>query len=329
MNRKKIKEIINLSLFVYSIFLIFVSPPIIEEKKREELFYKIDNSFTEQKIMKELASFIEPIKKPSKSTKEWIYKLTSILFSFKNHFTTVTIIKKNDYDAVITSRKGEIFFFKNGKMLPPEELPNEDNFSPYFYYYPIGKLKTKKKENIKFPKPAHHALLNSLYGVYAYEIEYSLEIFRVLNRKLRFHQSHNAAKSLINVLNKIEELSKIDKDIKRWISETKSIYTYSNRSLRNSNSTSLHSYGIALDIMPYDRSKHIYWLWAKEYRDDWWNIKDNEKISVPEKVIELFEKNGFIWGGKWYFFDIMHFEYRPEIIKYMTLLKEDPLEKKY
>jgi hypothetical protein len=23
---------------------------------------------------------------------------------------------------------------------------------------------------------------------------------------------------------------------------------------------------------------------------------------------------GFIWGGKWLFFDTMHFEYRPEIL---------------
>jgi D-alanyl-D-alanine carboxypeptidase len=28
----------------------------------------------------------------------------------------------------------------------------------------------------------------------------------------------------------------------------------------------------------------------------------------------LFEQHGFIWGGKWYHYDTMHFEYRPEII---------------
>ena len=28
----------------------------------------------------------------------------------------------------------------------------------------------------------------------------------------------------------------------------------------------------------------------------------------------IFEKHGFIWGGRWYHYDTMHFEYRPEMI---------------
>ena len=31
------------------------------------------------------------------------------------------------------------------------------------------------------------------------------------------------------------------------------------------------------------------------------------------KVVEIFERHGFIWGGRWYHFDTMHFEYRPEM----------------
>ena len=47
------------------------------------------------------------------------------------------------------------------------------------------------------------------------------------------------------------------------------------------------------------------------------------RISVPdiEKVMEhyLINKNlkilhGFIWGGKWYHYDTMHFEFRPELV---------------
>jgi len=28
--------------------------------------------------------------------------------------------------------------------------------------------------------------------------------------------------------------------------------------------------------------------------------------------VQLFESERFIWGGRWYHFDTMHFEYRPE-----------------
>jgi len=35
---------------------------------------------------------------------------------------------------------------------------------------------------------------------------------------------------------------------------------------------------------------------------------------VPDEIVGIFEKYGFIWGGKWLFYDNMHFEYRPEIL---------------
>jgi D-alanyl-D-alanine carboxypeptidase len=30
--------------------------------------------------------------------------------------------------------------------------------------------------------------------------------------------------------------------------------------------------------------------------------------------VRIFEKQGFVWGGYWYHFDTMHFEYRPELL---------------
>jgi hypothetical protein len=35
---------------------------------------------------------------------------------------------------------------------------------------------------------------------------------------------------------------------------------------------------------------------------------------MPYEIVDIFEKQGFIWGGKWYHFDTMHFEYRPELL---------------
>jgi len=36
--------------------------------------------------------------------------------------------------------------------------------------------------------------------------------------------------------------------------------------------------------------------------------------EIPWEIVHIFEKHGFIWGGKWYHYDTMHFEYRPEMI---------------
>jgi len=72
---------------------------------------------------------------------------------------------------------------------------------------------------------------------------------------------------------------------------------------------SAHSYGIAIDI-------------AVEYSNYWkWTSPKAEELSVipyvnriPIEIVKVFEKHGFVWGGRWYHFDTMHFEYRPEIV---------------
>ena len=37
-------------------------------------------------------------------------------------------------------------------------------------------------------------------------------------------------------------------------------------------------------------------------------------IMRDETIVKVFEKYGFIWGGRWYHYDTMHFEYRPEFL---------------
>jgi hypothetical protein len=39
-----------------------------------------------------------------------------------------------------------------------------------------------------------------------------------------------------------------------------------------------------------------------------------ERYMPPDRFVRAFEKRGFIWGGKWFYWDTMHFEYRPEIL---------------
>ncbi|MBK7265510.1 MAG: M15 family metallopeptidase [Ignavibacteriales bacterium] len=41
--------------------------------------------------------------------------------------------------------------------------------------------------------------------------------------------------------------------------------------------------------------------------------------SIPVEIVHIFEKHGWIWGGRWYHYDTMHFEYRPEIVAAVKL----------
>ena len=61
---------------------------------------------------------------------------------------------------------------------------------------------------------------------------------------------------------------------------------------------------IAVDLNP---DKGPYWQWSK--------LRPHPlQKTFPSAIVSLFEDNGFIWGGKWEHFDLMHFEYRPELI---------------
>jgi hypothetical protein len=81
---------------------------------------------------------------------------------------------------------------------------------------------------------------------------------------------------------------------------------YNCRPIAGTDRLSLHAFGAAIDI---SARFGDYWLWAK--RPDGSIVWRNQ---IPREIVEAFERHGFIWGGRWYHFDSLHFEYRPELI---------------
>jgi hypothetical protein len=82
--------------------------------------------------------------------------------------------------------------------------------------------------------------------------------------------------------------------------------TYNCRAVADTGLPSPHSYGIAIDLK-LDLSD--YWYWQQPHRSI-----INYRNQMPNEIVKIFEDHGFIWGGKWYHYDTMHFEYRPELL---------------
>lgn len=76
------------------------------------------------------------------------------------------------------------------------------------------------------------------------------------------------------------------------------------RAVADTGLPSVHGYGAAIDIAV---GQSDYWSWSRRRGD----IPHRNRI--PFAVVEPFEAERFIWGGKWYHYDTMHFEYRPEL----------------
>ena len=77
---------------------------------------------------------------------------------------------------------------------------------------------------------------------------------------------------------------------------------------------SAHSYGIAIDICV---GFSDYWLWDNPEKSETDSILYRNRI--PAEIVHVFEKHGFISGARWYHYDTMHFEFRPDLLLYADL----------
>jgi len=79
---------------------------------------------------------------------------------------------------------------------------------------------------------------------------------------------------------------------------------FAQRKIAGTDRISAHAFGIAVDL---DSSQSDYWRWQRDKPLRWRN-------RIPQAIVDAFEAEGFIWGGRWYHYDTMHFEYRPELL---------------
>lgn len=83
------------------------------------------------------------------------------------------------------------------------------------------------------------------------------------------------------------------------------MYGWNWRYIKNTNRLSAHSFGVAIDVAA---SLVEYWEWDNDANGSyaWHN-------SMPQAIVDAFEAEWFIWGGRWNHYDTMHFEFRPEL----------------
>ncbi|MFY9082151.1 M15 family metallopeptidase, partial [Aliarcobacter butzleri] len=120
------------------------------------------------------------------------------------------------------------------------------------------------------------------------------------NKTLAVTKINDVDKKLEAISNELENLPL---DLKKYVLNPSGVYNY--RKISRTNRLSVHSFGIAIDI---NLDFSNYWQWDEK------DEKIEYKNKIPLEIVEIFEKYGFIWGGRWYHFDTMHFEYRPELL---------------
>ncbi|WP_156679453.1 M15 family metallopeptidase [Sphingomonas profundi] len=162
--------------------------------------------------------------------------------------------------------------------------------------YPLGPA-TAPAGDPGRARPA--ALFTRMYGDCAKgEVEPHLVPVRwVGGRSLRFTRINGAAAALEAAARDLEALGPA---YARYLWPTSG--SYACRAIAGTEARSMHGYGAAIDL-------------ASRYGDYWrWSRSGVPGRTIPPAIVAVFERHGFIWGGKWAHFDSFHFEYRPEII---------------
>ncbi len=151
------------------------------------------------------------------------------------------------------------------------------------------------------------ALFKKMYGTSAKEVESHLTIIPWLPRSahtfVRITSINGVDRKLAAISAELDQLAPGEK---KYVLKTGGTFNW--RPIAGSDQLSAHSFGIAIDIDPVYSD---YWRWNKN--------GDSERLvpyrnRIPHRIVEIFERHGFIWGGKWYHYDTMHFEYRPELL---------------
>ena len=99
------------------------------------------------------------------------------------------------------------------------------------------------------------------------------------------------------------ELTKKDPSLQPYLEGLGGTFVW--RNIAGTSRRSAHSYGVSLDI---NVKRSHYWRWQRPPSPLRW------QNQIPQPIVDAFEAEGFIWGGRWYHYDTMHFEYRPELL---------------
>jgi hypothetical protein len=225
-----------------------------------------------------------------------------LMLSYPQHI--VDVEKKSDDEVYIIMKSGKKIIYDDKKEKNHEvKLTNPDLQDMLEQDYPLERNTEIMDKNFDPGRARHYELLSEVYGNSKGAIEKNLASLKYGYTNYQFNKQNNANASLEAALKELMPLAKSRSDIGSILYPASGTFNY--RVISGTGRLSPHSYGIAIDLKS---DKRDYWKWSSEKAG-------KERLSdYPKELVEAFEKNNFVWGGKWGHFDILHFEYRPEII---------------
>jgi len=219
-------------------------------------------------------------------------------------------------DDLARIEDGELVW-RDGTRMPLDDGKGEKSFADWLndpdiedtlaVPYPMGDLKSPPAKDVDPGRARNAAFFDKIYGdcrkgAVKGKLTTVVWLPKKSGQRLPFSKINGAARALEAVS---QELDRLPERFDAYLYP--SAGTYNCRPIAGTRRMSAHGHGIAIDIA----LKHAdYWRNAKPGKDGAYAYKN----EIPTEIVRIFEKHGFIWGGKWHHYDTMHFEYRPELV---------------
>lgn len=227
--------------------------------------------------------------------------LFSLMMAYPEHIVDIDVADDKVYLVLKSGRK--LLYDDKKEKSQQEQLENpdlQDMMSQNYFLGPVDKL---MPQDYNPGRIRVYPLLKEVYGTNQLEIEKNLKGIRAGSKHYRFNINNSAEQHLLTAIKELN--NQAEKNPKIWSFVYPMGGTYNYRYISRTNRLSPHAFGIAIDLAS---NKDDYWQWTTRASGE------KRLKSYPQDIVDIMENNYFIWGGKWGQFDILHFEYRPEII---------------
>ena len=231
--------------------------------------------------------------------------------------TNVESCLSQAYPDIIGIKNGAVIF-NNGASIPfgtvsdapfTQRLKNASIADQLSQVYPLSFAAPKQYEDAG--RLRNDDFFKALYGNSKTEVERNLVsvTWQPNGTKIRFNKRNQASVQLQKVGDEIVQ----NPALKKYVS--KSLGSMNWRVIAGTNRLSSHSFGVAVDFQ-LPKAQHRYWRWDGCTSEDKACPYPSALLADKQllEVVKIFEKHGFIWGGKWASYDSPHFEYRPELL---------------
>ncbi|MGV3551917.1 M15 family metallopeptidase [Rhizobium sp.] len=183
-----------------------------------------------------------------------------------------------------------------------QKLESGDIVDSLEQIYLAGPCETKPDVNFDPGRIRAEPLMKLIYGGSRKEVAGNLVPVKWFGETLQVTKVNGVNKALEAVRDELVSRS----DLRKYLTPSAGVFNW--RKVAGQQNLSVHSFGAAVDL---NTKFADYWVWSggKPGRVPVY------KNKFPMEIVAIFEKHGFIWGGRWYHYDTMHFEYRPELLE--------------